>query len=192
MANYVAKTVTENPGYMQADVIVPADTKLHAGQVVVAETLDSTLGYGNWKTYTAEQVSDITSDSIAIILNGTFETLDDGRRPKGQPDYTQYEYQAGEIATAHRLLPETRYEISVDSCDETVANALTAGTLVPGDNLIPANGSYELAYSAAATAVTAKNYLRIEAIKYFRLGGQFGMDFAANLIVRAKHTDATA
>lgn len=192
MANYIARTVTENPGYMQAKVVVPANVTLHAGQVVTAETLDAGLGYGNWDVYSAGQVADITSDSIAIILNGTFETLADGRRPEGQPDYTQYEYQAGEVATAHRLLPETRYEISVDACGETVANAVTAGTLVPGDNLIPANGSYDLAYSTAATAVTAKNYLRIEAVKYFRLGGQFGGDFATTLVVRAKHTDATA
>ena len=64
--------------------------------------------------------------------------------------------------------------------------------MVPGDNLIPKAGQYELTYSAKATAVTAKNYLTVEATKYFRLGGQSGSEFAQTLVVRAKATDATA
>ena len=40
MPHYVARTVTENPGYMQAQIRVPASVTLHAGQVVVAENLD--------------------------------------------------------------------------------------------------------------------------------------------------------
>ncbi len=187
--HYIARTVSENPGYMQAQIVVPASTELYAGQVVVAETLDAGIkNYGNWDVYTAEQVTDAATQNIAIVLNGTFETLPDGRRPDGQPDYTQYVYQEGEVATAHRLLPEVRFEVSVDSCDETVA----AATIVPGDNLIPKAGQYELTYSAKGTAVTAKNYLQVDAVKYFRLGGQFGNDFAKTMVVRAKSTDATA
>ena len=36
-----ARTVTENPAYMQAQIKVPAGETYHAGQVVVAETLDN-------------------------------------------------------------------------------------------------------------------------------------------------------
>ena len=36
MANYIARTVTENPAYMQAQIKVPAGETYHAGQVVVA------------------------------------------------------------------------------------------------------------------------------------------------------------
>lgn len=186
--HYIARTVTETPAYMQAKIVVPAAETLHAGQVVVAEELDAGLGYGNWDVYTAGKVADITTDNIAIILNGGFETLADGRRPDGQPDYTQYEFEGGEVATAHRLLPETRYEVSVDACDSTVG----AATLEAGDNLIPQVGKYELKYSKKGTAVTAKNYLTIEAVKYFRLGGQSGAEFAQTMVVRAKATDATA
>ena len=81
-----------------------------------------------------------------------------------------------------RLLPETKYELSIDACGDTVAKA----TVVPGDNLIPEVGKYELKYSAKGTEVTAKNYLTVEAVKYFRLGGQSGMDMAKTLVVRAK------
>lgn len=181
--HYIARTITENPGYMQAKVRVPAGATLHAGEVVVAETLDTGLGYGNWDVYAPTQVADADKESVAIILNGGFETLDDGRRPDGQPDYTQYDFQAGDVITTHRLLPEVRFEVSVESCDDTV----TGATIVPGDNLIPKAGQYTLSYSAKGTAVTAKNYLTVEAVKYFRLGGLSGADFAQTMVVRAKN-----
>lgn len=190
--HYVSRTVTENPGYMQAQIRVPADVKLHAGQVVVAETLDAALR-GNYSVYAPTQVADATKEDVALILDGGFETLADGRRPDGQPDYTQYTFGEGEVVTAFRLnVPNPKFEISIDACDNTVAAAATAGTLVVGDNLIPKNGQYELTYSAKAEAVTAKNYLTVEALKFFRLGGASGSEFASTLVVRAKTTDATA
>lgn len=188
MAHYVARTVTENPGYMQAKIRVPAGTTLHAGNVVVAESLDATLGYGNWDVYAPTQVADITAENIALVLDGGLETLADGRRPNGQPDYTQYTFGAGEVVTTHRLLPEVRFEISEDAC----AAAVRSATIVPGDKLVPANNSYELTYLAKASSTTAKNYLVIEATKFFRLGGKSGAEFAETLVVRAKATDATA
>ena len=144
MANYIARTVTENPAYMQAQIKVPAGETYHAGQVVVAETLDNSIR-GNLSVYAPTKVADITKEDIAIILNNGFETLTDGRRPDGQPDYTQYEFKAGEVVTAHRLLPQTRYEISIDACAQSVKSA----TIAPGDNLVPKNGSLELEYSAS-------------------------------------------
>lgn len=185
--HYVSRTVTENPGYMQADIKVPAGVTLHAGQVVVAETLDATIP-DNYRVYAPTQVADATKENVAIILNGGFEELPDGRLPAGQPDYTQYSFNEGAVVTAHRLLPEVRFEISVDACDATVA----AASIVPGDNLVPKNGQYELTYSAKADAVTAKDYLTIEAVRYFQLGGQFGSNMAKVLVVRAKHTDSAA
>lgn len=191
--HYVSRTVTENPGYMQAQIRVPANDTLHAGQVVVAETLDAALGNGNYSVYAPTKVANEAKEDVALILDGGFETLADGRRPDGQPDYTQYTFGEGEVVTAFRLnTPNPRFEISVDACDSTVGAALTAGTLVVGDNLIPKAGQYELTYSAKATAVTAKNYLTIEALKFFRLGGASGSQFAQTLVVRAKTTDATA
>lgn len=185
--HYVARAVTENPGYMQAKITVPAGVTLHAGEVVVAEELDANLGFGNWDVYTPAQVTDAAKQDVALILNGGFETLADGRRPEGQPDYTQYEFVEGDVVTAHRLIPETRYEISIDACDDTVTEAVVAG-----DNLIPKAGQYTLSYSAKGEAVTAKNYLVVEAVKYFRLGGMSGSEFTTTMVVRAKSTDAVA
>lgn len=185
MERYICRTTTELPGYMQANFMVPEGTQMHTGDIYVAETLNEDLGYGNWTVYNPDTISDITKQIPVIILNNGFETLTDGRRPDGQPDYTQYTFNEGEVVTAHRLLPEVRFEISIDACDATVSGA---SGLAVGDNLIPANGKDVLVYSAKATTVTAKNYLTIEAIKYFRLGGQFGGDFAKTLVVRAKQT----
>lgn len=183
MAHFVCRPVTELPAYMQAQVRVPAaeTNGLRAGQVVQAEKLDVNL-YGNYSVYTPEKITDITKQDWAIILNGTFEEMADGRRPEGNPDYTTYIYKPGEVATAIRMIPNIKFELSIDACDNTVSGA----TIKPGDNLVPANDAYELAYSAATTAVTAKHYLTIEATKFFRLGGQFGGDFASTLVVRAK------
>lgn len=187
MAHFIARTVTENPAYMQALVKVPAGKELHAGHVVVAEELDATIA-GNLQVYAPTQVADATKEEVAIILDGGIETLADGRRPDGQPDYTQYVLKSGEVVTAHRLIPETRYEVSMDACDETVA----AGLVEVGGKLEPKNGQFELTYVAKSSAATAKNYLVIEALKYFRVGGQFGADFAETMVVRAKATDAIA
>lgn len=186
--HYIARTVTENPSYMQAKIRVPEGVTLTAGNVVVAEVLDTELGYGNWDVYAPSQVADAAKEDIAIILNGGFETLSDGRRPDGNADYTQYQFMGGDVVTAHRLLPQVRFEISEDACDNTVG----AATVVPGDNLIPKNGQYTLTYSAKGTTVSTKNYLMVEATKYFRLGGQSGSEFAQTMVVRAKNTDATA
>ena len=179
--HYVCRAVTENPSYMQAQIKVPAAEELHAGLVVVAENLDASIR-GNLSVYAPTKVADITKDDLAIILDGGFETLSDGRRPDGRPDYTQYTFKPGEVVTAMRLLPETKYELSIDACGDTVAVA----TVVPGDNLIPEVGKYELKYSAKGEEVTAKNYLTVEAVKYFRIGGQSGMDMTKTLVVRAK------
>lgn len=183
MANYVCRAVTKIPEYVQAQIIVPAAEVdgLRAGEVVQAEKLDEKI-FGNYSVYTPEKITDITKQDWAIILNGGFEELGDGRRPDGNPDYTSYVYRPGEVATAVRMTPNLKFELSVDSCDDTVASA----SIKPGDNLIPVNSAYTLKYSAAATTVTAKHYLTIEATKFFRLGGKFGADFASTLVVRAK------
>ena len=183
MAHYVCRPVTELPAYMQAQVRVPAALTegLRAGEVVQAEKLDENL-YGNYSVYMPEQITDIAKQDWAIVLNGTFEEMSDGRRPDGNPDYTTYVYKPGEVATAIRMIPNIKFELSVDACDSTVAKA----TIKPGDNLVPKANEYALTYSAAATDVTAKHYLTIEATKFFRLGGKFGGDFASTLVVRAK------
>ena len=186
MANYVCRNVTKLPEYHFADIRVPAAMTdgLVAGSVVVADKLDSAL-YENLNVYAPTKVADITKEDVAIVLNGTFETMNDGRRPDGNPNYTEYVFKPGDIATTVRLMKNQRFELSVDACDSTVAAAATAGTLVPGDNLVPKNGETKLTYSKAGTAITAKNSLTVEALKFFRLGGMYGMEMAQTMVVRA-------
>ena len=182
--HYVARTVTKTPDYMQAKIVVPAAEVLHAGQVVVAEELDASLGYGNWDVYTAAKVSDETKNNVAIILNGGFETLSDGRRPDGNPDYTNYIFNAGDIATAIVLKPEIKFEISYD--------AISNGTDVEGlGYLIPEESQGLLKFVETLDEVNSKVYLKVEALKEFRLGGLFGGEFAKTMVVRVKYTDNT-
>ena len=185
MEHYICRTITELPGYIQAQFRVPENTEIVAGEVFNAEELYNNT-YGNYTVYLPTLMEDV-NDEPAIIINNSFETLNDGRRPDGQPDYTQYTFGEGEVVTALRLnVPNPKFELSVDACDDTVSAALAAGTLVAGDNLIPKAAQYELTYSKKGTAVTAKNYLTVEALKFFRLGGKSGGEMANTLVVRTK------
>ena len=180
--HFIGQTATENPGYMQAQIRVPAAEELHAGQVVVAETLDASLGSKNLGVYAPTKVADATKDSIALVLNNGFETMADGRRPNGQPDYTQYEYQAGEILTAIKLLPEIRLEISFD-CINNPKQIKRKGYLVPENN-----GS-TLNFVDTLNGVESKVYLVVEALGHFKNGGQFGSQNINSIIARVKYQD---
>ena len=184
MANYLCRNITELPAYMFANVRVPASMTngLKAGEVVTAETLDNQIR-GNLVNYVPAAIADITKEEWAIVLNGNFEEMSDGRRPEGNPNYTTYVYNPGEIATAVRAESNVRFEISEDSCNANVA----AATIVPGDFLVPVNGATTLSYlSQTGATITAKKYLVIEATKFFRLGGQNGAQFAQTLVCRVK------
>lgn len=183
MANKFCRNVTELPETYFVNVKVPAGSTLSAGQVIVAEKLDTSIP-GNYTVYVPEQVKDITSENICVVLNGGFETMADGRRPDGNANYGSYNYQAGEIATAVRInVPNVRFEISIDSLKDGISPEV-------GGNLIPANNSDTLDFSAKGTAVTAKNYLKVEATKAFRIGGKYGSEFANSLVVRSAVLDA--
>ena len=182
MANYVSRTVGELPEYMFAGLNTTA-AGLVPGNVVVAETLDTTIS-GNQVAYAPAQVTDANTQKVALVLNGQFETMSDGRRPDGNPDWTTYVYNQGDIAEAVRLMPNQRFEISVDACDATVQAAATAGTLVAGDNLIPKNGLMTLTFSASGIAITTPNYLTVEKLNYFRDGGLYGAKTITTMIVR--------
>lgn len=182
MKNYVCRTVTELPGYMQAQVRVQDNTTIHAGEIYVADTLDNGLHYGNFTYYIPEIISDVETQDPVIVLDGSFEVLEDGRRPKGQPDYTQYIYQPDEILTAIRIDTNIKLELGLDCISNPEE-------VVAGGYLIPVNSSTELEFVTSLTDQSVKVYFVVEAIKYFRLGGQFGSDFTTTAIVRAKKTD---
>ena len=186
--NYICRAVTENPGYMQVKFRVPENVEIVAGEIFVPNVLDLELGYGNWDVYAPEVIEDET-DIPAIILNNSFETLVDGRRPSGNPDYTQYIYREGETITGMLLLPELKFELSPDNLSnlEEFKDAMNGD--ITNTYLYPDLGTSSLKWTADIEEVETKVYLVIEALKWFRLGGLFGGDFAQTMVVRVKNND---
>lgn len=183
--NYICRPVTELPAYMQAKFIVPAETEITAGEIFVPNTLDTELGYGNWDVYEPDIVESV-NDIPAIVINGGFEQMSDGRRPNGNPDYTQYIFRAGDTITAIRLLPETKFELSPDNLSNVAEFRAALENRVTNSYLFPVVGSADLKWTASKNDINTKIYLVIEGVKYFRLGGLFGGDFALTLVVRVK------
>lgn len=177
MKNYICKTTTEFPKYMYSNIKTPAGLGIYAGEVYVANELDESV-YGNIMNYVPEEVTDVTTDDICIILNGNFEELEDGRRVSGDPNYGHYQFLTDEIATTVRLNVENlRIEISIDALEEGINPQV-------GGYLVPTNGSNKLTYVLADTEITAKNFLVVEALKSFRLGGAFGESFTGTVVCR--------
>lgn len=182
MAQYLCRTVTELPAYMQANFVVEEGTQINAGDVYVAKELNENL-HGNWTVYNADMIEDVSKEIPAIVINNSFETLADGRRPDGQPDYTQYAYEEGEVVTAIKLLPEIKMEISFDIIQNR-------NNIESKGYLIPENGTNLLRFVSTIDDVDSKVYFVIEALKHFRCGGAMGMGFIDTMIVRVKYMPA--
>ena len=144
---------------------VPADTTLQAGAIVDLSTLDTAIP-NNYQVYVAAAP---TADStmLGIVINDGWEQLADGRRPDGQPDYTQYEFHAGDVVCVVALEAWTRFEIAEAALDGAAPEV--------GGFLRIQDGEYQLAAGEAGI-------LRVDAKKYVRAGGQFGGSFADGFI----------
>lgn len=183
MERYICRPITELPGYMQVKFRVQEGMVLNAGQIYVGEKVDTELGSQNYDTFIPEEISDTTKQIPSILINNEFEQLPDGRRPDGQPDYSQYYFTEGEVVTAISLLPETKYELSYDSI-------IAESEIKVGGVLYPEEGSSRLMYVDDLYGVNSRIYLKIEALKFFRLGGAFGSQFANTMVVRVKEQKA--
>ena len=182
MAQYLCRTVTELPAYMQANFIVKEGTEINAGDIYVAKKLNESL-HGNWTVYNADMIEDVSKEIPVIVINNSFETLADGRRPDGQPDYTQYAYEEGEVVTAIKLLPEIKMEISFDIIQNR-------NDIESKGYLIPENGTNLLRFVSTLAEVNSKVYFVVEALKHFRCGGAMGMGFIDTMVVRVKYMPA--
>ena len=174
MANYIGYCTTPRLASEHiAKVTVPAGG-LTAGQLVLVESLNSDIA-GNYEVFTATQptTAALGSTHLAMVVNGGFETLSDGRRPAGQPDYSQYTYAAGETAPVVFLDPHLTFLVSQD-----VVTGGTAGTPASdiGKFIIPANATTAGAVSASNSSVGCS--LKIVGTKYLPLGGNYGANFA--------------
>lgn len=180
--HYICRTVNELPSYMQAQINISGDETIAAGYVFNADELEDT--YGNVSVYKLIKITDNTAQTPAILLNNGFDTLADKRRPKGNSDYTTYTYKNGEVVTAIRLLPEIKLEISVDSVvlvDEVGEVGKSSGYLVPENNDMQLHY-----YKNIDASKLPKTFLKVEAIKAFRLGGKFGNECIKTFVARVQ------
>lgn len=173
MAHYIGKCITPVVGSRHiANVLVPAGG-LTAGQLVFCDNL-ATID-GNREVYVATQpaTAGLGGTHLAMVVNGGLETLADGRRPAGQPDYTQYTFAEGDIATVVFLDAHLIFHVSPDVVTGGTAGNPTADI---GKYIIPANGTNAGAVNASNTSVG--NSLKIVGTANFPLGGLFGGQFA--------------
>jgi len=179
MANYIGYCITPRISSDHfAKVLVPAGG-LVAGQVVNCISLASTVAgvSTNYEVYTATRPTTATLDSnnYALIVNGGFETMTDGRRPAGQPDYTQYTYEEADVADAIFLDRHLVYEIGVAS----ISGASVTPTSDIGKYIVPADGTYTMALSSTATA---GGCVKILGVRNFANGGNYGGNFVTTYI----------
>lgn len=167
------------------DVLVPAGVEYKAGQVIMVSELVPAAGagsiYGNQKVWkgVAPATANLGLRAALIVNGGEFETLADGRRPEGNPDYTTYSYKSGDVAPAIILSEQNEFEISFDSIDGDGAPSV-------GDFLEPANEKDNLVIVAKLTGRTSgvKSALKVLKINDFRAGGLFGAKFFSTVIAR--------
>ena len=176
MANYLCRATNPRiPDYLVIKVSVPTGQTMKAGDVFPVKALDTEIE-NNYQVFTGTQPA--TADlgiRMAIVINDGFETMADGRRPAGQPDYTQYTYAAGEVVTAILLVPGLVFEISKD--------CLTNNTSVTAGNFLePVNGAYTMDVKTTRTAGTKSGMRVLNPAKNFRMGGQFGYNFITTVV----------
>lgn len=176
MANRICRPLIKVEERSVVKVEVPSGATLYAGDVILCETLDTTDS-DNIEVYAGAQVSNYTTQVPCIIINQGFETLSDGRRPEGQPDFSQYTYTEGDVVTAIRLHNDLLFFISNDCLDNTGVVAPAAGVV-----LIPQNTDYQLATAASVGSSLAG--LTVEKVTTQGVGGQFGSTFATGVVAR--------
>ena len=177
MANRLCYPMVAVPEYLVSTIRVPAGVILKAGDVVLADAADSSIS-GNFSVLApVEPATANLGEQMAIVINGGWEQLPDGRRPSGQPDYTKYEFIENDVVTIVFLAPQMTFQISFDCVN---------GTPVVGNVLTPVDGSYQMDVDTTVPAGTFSS-LAVVALKYFRLGGKFGAEFANAMVAKVKN-----
>jgi hypothetical protein len=172
MANRICRPVTKVPEYLTLNATVPTGQTLYAGDVVLVDTLDTNIS-GNYSVFASTQPATANlGRQMAIVINGGFELLADGRRPAGQPDYSQYSYAEGEVITVVLLVEGLRFEISTDSL---------TGTATLGYSIHPVDGAFKPT-TAATTPAGTYTSLKTLTLKDFRAGGLYGGQFISTVV----------
>jgi len=172
MSNKLARPMVAVPDYLVGTIIVPDGVTLYPGDIVLANTYSTAISK-NYSVFDATKPLTATlGEQMAIVINDGFEQLSDGRRPAGQPDYTKYEFIAGDVVTIIFLAPKLRFEVSYDAVTDTP---------VVGKFMYPTNDAYLLTVGVSIPAGTF-SAMKVLALKDFRLGGQFGGEFASTAV----------
>lgn len=137
-----------------------ADT-LYGGYLVEIDELEDS--FENRQVYKAEKPAEDTV-FYGIVLNGGYETLADGRRPEGQPNFLEYGFTSEIPCVVLRPEKAQTLRIGVNAINET-ANV--------GDFLVPTAGQYK--WTAQATMPAEGLALKVEKISEVGIGGMFGM-----------------
>ena len=183
MKHYVCRPVTKVPDYLISNVRVNEEIELTAGEAVVPDVIDTEIN-GNFTVYTTSPISTL-GDSPALVLNDCFETLEDGRRPNGNPDYTTYVYKEDEVVACVNLVPEMRFEIGTDNWVNS-EEYIQAG--YPSEGYLWFNPqTTAITYSSNFSDVKSKFYLVIETSKILR-SGLTTMDINGDLSLNLIHT----
>lgn len=84
---------------------------LFVGETFLVDNIDDTIE-GNFTQYVPTLPTDdnLRFDSLGIVISGgNYYTMLDGRKPKGEPDYTKYQYKEGETAPVLLLEPRNNF-----------------------------------------------------------------------------------
>lgn len=177
MANYIFQVITPKVSTRFLTKARVNTQGLHAGSIIVADTLDNTI-IGNYETYTTQIPTTATlgSKCMAVLLNDEFETLTDGRRPAGNPNYYSYTYQIGQTVTAIFLEKHLMYNVGYDCVSQASQNLISVGNY-----LVPTNNSYDL---TAVEAIPAGTYCALKILSFYNTptGGNYGAGFGMSMI----------
>lgn len=177
----VAYPMTRVPDHYVSVVRVPEATTMYAGMFVVANSMDAAIA-GNFQVRVpaAPTAETIKTEIVGVVINGGFDQLPDGRRPDGQPDFSQYQFNAGDVITIVWCLPKVIMYLS-DDCLTT--GTLTGDTTDVGKFVVPTADSMVPSGATTKPAANAvKSYCKIMARKTTRSGGQYGGGFIDGLV----------
>lgn len=176
MANRICKLINALDQEKNLEkVVVQTGQTLYAGDLVLAETLDTTDS-DNIEVYSVTPVSDYTAEYPCVIINQAFEKLSDGRRPEGNPNIGDYSYTVGDVISVIRLEQDLKFEISQE-CIDVDDTAIAVGVY-----LIPQNADFQ--FTSSASIGSSKVALKIEKETSIGTGGNGGYGFVDGVIVR--------
>lgn len=177
MKNYICYPMTPKVSSRFISKVRVSSGELTPGSAIIADTLDNSL-IGNYETYSPRTATanDLGSKFFALVLNDGFETLEDGRRPDGQPNYFAYKYKVGDVAPILFLDNHMEYNIGVDCVADNTKNLA-----IVGNYLVPVAGSTVLNAVASIPAGTFVG-LKILALRSTPVGGDFGGQFSLSFV----------